>query len=107
MGAKQYSTALRIQHLQQHDELHLIYLDSLTRQRGITDLSACVFPSFLPFNDKSQNGFNGFIPSAQWLRDIYDHFMEAHRPDINQHTAMLSAHICAIDHSFKVISYYT
>ncbi|PBK90587.1 hypothetical protein ARMGADRAFT_1032577 [Armillaria gallica] len=79
--------------------------DSLARQRGITDLGACVFPSFLPFNDKSRNGFNGFIPSAQWLRDIYDHFMEVHWPDINQHTAMLSACICVIDHSFKLMKH--
>ncbi|KAF8057819.1 hypothetical protein FPV67DRAFT_1394478, partial [Lyophyllum atratum] len=47
-------------------------------------------------------GFHGFVPSAQWLRDIYDQFIEEHRDQFNQHTAMLTAKICAIDHSFKL-----
>jgi hypothetical protein len=33
---------------------------------------------------------------------VYDHFIEAHRKDFNQHTAMLTGNVCAIDHSFKV-----
>jgi len=36
---------------------------------------------------------------------MYDRFMEDHRHEFNQHTAMLSAEICAIDHSHKVCSY--
>ena len=32
----------------------------------------------------------------------YDDFIEKHEMDFNQHTAMLSGDICALDHSLKV-----
>ncbi len=59
------------------------------------------FESFLPFDDMSPNGRHGFIPSSQWLRDVYARHIEDHQAEINQHTAMLPADICAIDHSHK------
>jgi hypothetical protein len=33
---------------------------------------------------------------------MYDRFIEEHKEELEQHTAMLSAEICAIDHSHKV-----
>uniref|UniRef100_A0A8H7Y1A9 3'-5' exonuclease n=1 Tax=Psilocybe cubensis TaxID=181762 RepID=A0A8H7Y1A9_PSICU len=41
-------------------------------------------------------------PNAQWIRDMYDSFIEKHGHDFNQHTAMLTGEICAIDHSHKI-----
>jgi hypothetical protein len=57
------------------------------------------FPSF---NDNSPNGPQNFLPCAKWLWDMYSQFMETHQNSINQHTAMRSATIIAIDHSHKV-----
>ncbi|KJA22277.1 hypothetical protein HYPSUDRAFT_202294 [Hypholoma sublateritium FD-334 SS-4] len=51
------------------------------------------YPSFLPFNDTSTDGPRNFVPSAQWLRDLYDMFIEEHQQDFNQHMALLSAEI--------------
>lgn len=103
MGPKQFSDALHMQHLRCHDILHLQYLHSLTTQNITTCLSQWSFEVFLPFNDVSpKHGFNGFVPSAQWLRDIYNHFIESHQQELNQHMALLSAEVCAIDHSHKV-----
>lgn len=103
MGPKQFLDALHMQHLRCHDILHLQYLHSLTTQNITTCLSQWSFEVFLPFNDVSlKHRFNGFVPSAQWLCNIYDHFIESHQQELNQHIALLSAKVCAIDHSHKV-----
>ncbi|KAF8799068.1 ribonuclease H-like protein [Phlegmacium glaucopus] len=36
---------------------------------------------------------------------MYNNYIEKHQHDFNQHTAMLTAEICAIDHSHKVTKY--
>ncbi|KAF8809043.1 hypothetical protein BYT27DRAFT_7095404 [Phlegmacium glaucopus] len=103
MGAKQFADALRVQQLQKYDELHLQYLHSLAaRRRGLSAWQGEKFDDFLPFKDRSPKGPHGYVPSSQWLRDMYDCFIEEHQDQLNQHTAMLSAEICAIDHSHKV-----
>ncbi len=103
MGSKQFADALRVQHLKHFDMLHLQYLHRLhNRQRMSAWPSGQTFPPFLPFDDSSPEGYRGFVPSARWLRDMYDVFAEEHTADIDQHTAMLTGDICAIDHSHKV-----
>ncbi|KAF8078294.1 hypothetical protein FPV67DRAFT_1402915 [Lyophyllum atratum] len=107
MGAKQFSNALLVQHLQYYDLLHLRYLRTIAQlaESGsvlLTGPSAYKFKSFLPFDDKSPDGFQGFVPSSQWLRDVYDSLIEEHQAEFNQHMSMLSAVICGIDHSFKL-----
>ncbi|KIK50165.1 hypothetical protein GYMLUDRAFT_253216 [Collybiopsis luxurians FD-317 M1] len=103
LGAKQFADALRAQQLQRYDELQLQYshflLNSSTLKLALTGKKAELFP---PFDDRSEKGFAGFVPGHQWLRDLYDSFIESHLQDFNQHTAMLTGEICAIDHSFKV-----
>ncbi|KAG6808594.1 hypothetical protein H0H92_003610 [Tricholoma furcatifolium] len=104
-GMKQFSNALLVQHLQNYDILHLQYLYALAPKDGSLHSSgpfARTFNSFLPFHDKSSHGLHGFVPSAQYLRDIYDTVIEQHQAELNQHMAMLTGHICAIDHSFKL-----
>jgi hypothetical protein len=104
MGAKQFSNTLLVQHLQSYDQLHLSYLQTLALYAlsPNSQLNKQRFKPFLPFHDRSSDGFQGFVPSAQWLRDIYDMFVEKHQQELNQHTSMLTGSICAIDHSFKV-----
>ncbi|KAJ3836717.1 hypothetical protein F5878DRAFT_508001, partial [Lentinula raphanica] len=101
-GAKQFANALRVQQLQRYDELQLQYLYYMWESRSITSLLGHTIELFPPFQDRSPKGFAGFVPSAQWLQDTYDDFIATHVQDMNQHTAMLTADIIAIDHSFKV-----
>ena len=103
MGAKQFSDALRVQHIERYDRLHLQYLNWLAECRGLNDWLGIRYKAFLPYADRSPDGYAGFVPSAQWLRDIYDDFIEEHRAEFDQHMAMLTAEICAIDHSHKVM----
>jgi hypothetical protein len=105
MGAKQFSDALRIQHLQRYDELNLQYMRSLAARHSLAEWQGRKFEPFPPFSDQTPNGFHGFVPSSQWLRDMYDKFVEDHQHELNQHTSMLSAEICAVDHSHKVRHY--
>ena len=101
IGAKQFSDALRVQHLLKYDELYLQYLHELAF-RSLNGWLGQKYETFPAFNDISPRGPHGFVPGAQWLKDMYDRFIEEHRHYFNQHTAMLSAEICALDHSHKV-----
>ncbi len=103
MGAKQFSDAVRVQHLRKHDLTHLQYLHYLHGRRRVAEWpTGQHFSPFLSFDDVSLDGYHGFIPSSQWFRDMYDRGVEEHMSDIDQHTSMLSGEICAIDHSHKV-----
>ncbi|TFK45259.1 hypothetical protein OE88DRAFT_1594242, partial [Heliocybe sulcata] len=102
MGAKQFSDALRVQHVRRHDLLHLMYLAYIQSQRDRLSFHGCLFPSFPPFDDHSPDGYCGYVPSSQWLRDMYDDFISEHEDQLNQHTSMLTGQVCAIDHSHKI-----
>jgi hypothetical protein len=102
MGPKQFSDAVRVQHLLCYDELHMQYLDTLVVRSGLAQWLGKKFQSFLPFDDTSQEGFHGYVPCSQLFRNVYNRNVEDHRLQYNQHTAMLPATICAIDHSHKV-----
>ncbi|KAJ7462855.1 hypothetical protein FB451DRAFT_989406, partial [Mycena latifolia] len=102
MGAKQFSDALRVRHLENYDLLQIKYLSALAKLKGMSSWLGKKYPSFLPFEDTSSGGYHGFVPSSQWLRDLYDKFIELHDHDFNQAIALLTALICAIDHSFKL-----
>nr|GAT42490.1 predicted protein [Mycena chlorophos] len=99
MGSAEVSDLFRMQHLRRYDELRLQYLQTKHKQMNSAFMSYTPFPAF---TDHSENGPLGFSPSGQWFRDLYDTFMESKKDVLNQHTAMLSARICAIDHSHKL-----
>jgi hypothetical protein len=101
MGGKQVSDAIQEQHLLRYDYTRLQYFNVLC-SRTLDGWVGKKYNDFPPFNDNSPNGPRNFLPCAQWLWDMYSQFMEAHRNSINQHTAMRSATIIAIDHSHKV-----
>lgn len=103
MGAKQFSDALRVQHLRHYDVLHLQYLHFIhDRQQVAAWPASKSFSPFLSFTDHSSDGYFGYVPGAQWLRDMFDNFAEEHNKYIEQHTAMLTGEVCAVDHSHKV-----
>lgn len=87
---------------ERHDELHLQYLCLVEQSAVRSWADEALFKSFPAIDDTSSDGFHGFVPSAQWLRDMYDKFIEEHQQDFDQHCAMLSGEICAMDHSHKV-----
>lgn len=99
MGAHQVSAMFRVQHLLRYDELCHQYLDTIV---SCLNSPGQRYEAFLPFDNTSNKGFHGFVPSGQWFRDVYDNFIESHISSFNQHTAMLTGRICAIDHSHKV-----
>ncbi|KAJ7937871.1 hypothetical protein B0H13DRAFT_1588311, partial [Mycena leptocephala] len=80
MGAKQFADALRVRHLENYDKLHISYLSTLAEHAPMARYTERKFKSFLPFDDTSAEGFHGFLPSSQWLRDLFDKFVEAHGP---------------------------
>ncbi|SRR6266571_1599103 len=102
MSTKQFTSAVHVQHLLQYNKLHIQYLDFLANQSGLYRWSERMFKSFQPFPDTSDDGFDGYISSMQWFQDVYDQFIEENQGDFNQHMAMLTANVCAIDHSHKV-----
>ncbi|KAF8867530.1 hypothetical protein CPB84DRAFT_1859325 [Gymnopilus junonius] len=103
LGSKQFSDALRVQHLLAHDHLHLQYVEHLALCQELLDAwTGEKYEAFLPFDDMSSRGCHGFISGSKWLWDMYNSYIEAHKHDFNQHMAMLTAEICAIDHSHKV-----
>ncbi|KAG6818637.1 hypothetical protein H0H93_003273 [Arthromyces matolae] len=99
MGPNQVADMFRVQHLRHYDELRLRYLHTKISR---IQVGGQTYEPFRPFDDRSDSGFHGYTPSGQWLRDVYDNIMESHQETLNQHTAMLSARICAIDHSHKI-----
>ncbi|KAJ7185938.1 hypothetical protein C8R46DRAFT_848803, partial [Mycena filopes] len=98
MGSQEVADMFRMQHLRRYDELRLQYLCTKIGQTGFSNN----YEPFLAFEDRSAHGFHGFTPSGQWLRDIYNDFIESHRATMNQHMAMRSARVNAIDHSHKI-----
>ncbi|PPQ80024.1 hypothetical protein CVT24_003845, partial [Panaeolus cyanescens] len=84
LGVNQFSDVLRDLHSLAHDAKHLKYLESIIERRSDSMRSGKQrhYASFPLFDDQSDN--------------------EDHRHDINQHMAMRSADICAVDHSHKL-----
>lgn len=101
MGSKQFADALRMQHVLRYDLTELQYLNHIS-SFALEGWLGQKFAAFPPFNDLSSQGPHLYTPCAALCRNFYDNFIDEHRADINQHTAMLTANICAIDHSHKV-----
>lgn len=101
MGSKQFSDALRVQHLLRYDKTHLQYLQHLAH-RVLDRWRNQQYDDFLPFDNRSPRGHHGYVPSGEWLRDMYDRYIEEHGLDFDQFTALLSAEVNALDHSHKV-----
>ncbi len=97
MGASQFADSVRVMHRRRHEQLEVAYLQTIIARanNGRRD----VYEPFPSFNDSE---FQAALPSGGWFRDMYDNFIEKHEPEFNQHTALLSCEVDAIDHSYKV-----
>ena len=99
MGSKQFSNCLHVLHYRHFDIIHVQYLQGLLNRKPDTDTTT-IYEPFGIFSDPQR--YCGFVPSSQWLRETYDRLIEDHGAEIDQKTVMLSAEVCAIDHSHKV-----
>ncbi|KAF5334096.1 hypothetical protein D9611_014996 [Ephemerocybe angulata] len=103
MGAKQVSDSLRHQHLVHYDTLRLQYFHQLQAARGVNAWLGRAFDSFnLRFEDRTPMGYHGYVPSGQYIREMFDVMIEEHRDEYHQHMAMLPLTIAAADHSHKL-----
>ncbi|EIW52507.1 uncharacterized protein TRAVEDRAFT_24023 [Trametes versicolor FP-101664 SS1] len=92
IGAETFTSVVQSHHYRRYDQLHLQYLE-LVRERREGNMSkflAKVAP-FSSFSDRA--GYAGFVPSSMYFRKFYDTLIESWAPQIQQHTAMLSAEI--------------
>lgn len=99
MGSKQFLNCLHVLHYRHFDTIHVQYLNALLSRGPNPDPDTFYLP-FGTFSDPQR--YSGFVPSSQWLHEMYDRLIEDHGAEIDQKTAMLSAEVCAIDHSHKV-----
>ena len=100
IGRKQFADIIKFLHLRYFDQLHLQYLQMIKDNREKVIWKNFRFEPFSEFTDSK--GYAGFIPSSMWFRDLYDQFIESHLLRINQYSAILTASVCAIDHSHKI-----
>ena len=102
MGARQFSDAINVMHRRKYEMLEVQYIRIIHKRSSAAQWMDKTFPPFPQFTDRGPHGLHAIIPSARWYRNMYDKFMESHEKEFDQHTALLSCHGCAIDHSFKV-----
>ena len=100
IGPYPFAQILRTNHLRRYEQLHLQYLEFLYTRHSTPLHFTGRFQPFSAYNDR--NGYAGYTPSGRYIRDFYVRFMESHATEIDQYTAMLSANILQVDHSFKV-----
>ncbi|KAK0500418.1 hypothetical protein EDD18DRAFT_1438914 [Armillaria luteobubalina] len=94
MGAKQFSDSLQVLHRRRYEMLEVEYLQTIESRARASPSLCQTYEPFPLFNDKTEQGLNTIVPSAQWCHDVYDNFIEAHEHKYHQHTAMLSGEIC-------------
>ena len=100
IGPYPFAQILRTNHLRRYEQLHLQYLEFLYTRHSTPLHFTGRFQPFSAYNDR--NGYAGYTPSGRYIRDFYVQFMESNAKEIDQYTAMLSANILQVDHSFKV-----
>ena len=100
LGSKQVSDIIRMLHLWRYDRQQIQYLELLQSTRSARCWTNVLFPAFSSFSDAE--GYAVYVPCSRWIQDLFDLFIEKYTPDINQFVSMLSARICAIDHSHKI-----
>ena len=100
IGPYPFAQILRTNHLRRYEQLHLQYLEFLYAGHSTPLHFTGSYQPFSAYNDR--NGYAGYTPSGHYIRDFYVQFMGSHAKEMDQYTAMLSANILQIDHSFKV-----
>jgi hypothetical protein len=101
IGPGPFAELIRTNHLRRHEQLHLQYLEMVYAR--VQAPLARLLAKFEPFGDfDDRDGYAGFTPSANYFRDFYVNFISSHAGEMDQYTAMLSALLLEIDHSYKV-----
>jgi hypothetical protein len=92
MGPRPCSDSLHVRHKEAFKFKHIQYLKAVERQ-------SLILPgkTYLPFG-RFDVDYAGFIPSAPWLRDLWDNQIERMRPLIEQSMSMIPVRIGGIDH---------
>jgi hypothetical protein len=98
LGPKQFSDGLRAQHKEHFDTLNLQYLDLIGQGAHIYRECGTCLECFGTFAGE----YGGFVPSAPWLKDMYDAQIMLRAPELDQHMAMLPLDCGSIDHSHEV-----
>ncbi|KAJ7587518.1 hypothetical protein C8J56DRAFT_786255 [Mycena floridula] len=105
VGAKQFSYNLNVLHRRRYEMLEVQYMETILARAETSAGRSRTYLPFPEFEDKGPNRFNALIPSGQWLRDMYDKFIESHEKEFDQHTSTLGSDIYAIDHSHKIVKH--
>jgi len=98
VGAKQFSDGLRAAHKEHFHKIYLQYLSLILKGLAFHQLQKTTFPDFGSFDSE----YAGFVPSARWLRNLYDADVMKETPILDQQMSMISICIGATDHSHKV-----
>lgn len=98
MGPKQFSDVLRVQHKEAFHYQQLQYLQGIYQRAAICSMSGVKFIPFGSFDGE----YAGFVPSATWLRDIWDDIVESQAPVVEQYMSMLPVRVIGMDHAHKV-----
>lgn len=101
LGPRQFSDALRVRHKEAFDYKHIQYLKAIHRISLI--LPGQQYKVFGTFD----GDYAGFVPSASWLRDLWDNEIEKQRPLIKQYMSMLPIRVIGMDHSHKIAARIT
>jgi hypothetical protein len=102
MGPGPFANMIHTHHVHHYEVLKLQYLELVYAQMHAAEKLLANFQVFSDFDD--WEGYAGFTPSANYFCCLHCKLMNTHVPVIDQHMAMLSAHILEIDHSFKVFT---
>lgn len=101
IGSGPFAELIRTNHIRRYEQRQLQYLEMVyvRLQSSIAGLLA-KFEPFGVFDDRE--GYAGFSPCPNYYRSFYVKFVSSHAPEMDQYTAMLSADVIQIDHSYKV-----
>jgi hypothetical protein len=101
IGPIAFANIIHVNHIRRFERLHLEYLEIVYAR--VHSPAARFLPQFRPFGKfADREGYAGYVPSPKYFRDFYMRYITSHAPEMDQYTAMLSAQILQIDHSFKM-----
>ncbi|KAF7722500.1 hypothetical protein EC973_003092 [Apophysomyces ossiformis] len=103
MGPGPVSRAISEYHHLRHDTLELQFMAERQRIAMEQQRGSLANPTFSSFGDK--NGYSGTVPSAKYLTDMYNEYVELHLKEHYKHTSTLSATVFNVDHSHKVLKH--
>ena len=98
-GPGKLAEMLRVNHMRQHSEISqsLMAYNQYHKQNGR------LYPNLLISDYWDKTGYNGYLPSAGYLKNVFNEIMEDVLPVVEKYLSLLSLEVGKGDHSFKVI----